>query len=188
MGSLGSLFLQKAHGYDTNATGYALSGLFLAAAVGNPLFGRLSDGGRKRWTAVVLVLSAILVALFPHVSKGWVIPLLLVYGFFFMSSYPMIEAALMESVPDSVRGRIYGMFITVGGLVGQLSHWIVGEIVRRMGDDAHDYRNYFLLYYVLAGMLLLTLLGLPCLQAIRKREHIEPKPGALPKQYVVPAE
>jgi len=188
MGSLGSLFLQKAQGYDPNETGRALSGLFLAAAVGNPLFGKLSDGGRKRWTAIVMILSVVLVALFPHVSRGWVLPLLLVYGFFFMASYPMIEAALMESVPDAVRGRIYGMFITVGGLVGQVSHWIVGDVVRRMGDNAHDYRNYFPLYGVLAGMLLLSLLGLPCLHAIRKREHVELKPGDSPKHYVVTAE
>ncbi|HEX4343122.1 MAG TPA: MFS transporter [Verrucomicrobiae bacterium] len=188
MGSLGSLFLQKAQGYDASYTGKALSGLFLAAAVGNPLFGKLSDGGRKRWTAMVLTISAVLVLIFPRVPKDWAIPVLLVYGFFFMASYPMIEAALMESVPDSVRGRIYGMFITVGGIVGQISHWIVGEIVKRMGDAAHQPENYFPLYGVLAGMLILTLLGLPCLHAIRLREHVKPEHRNALNPYVVPTE
>ncbi len=173
MGTLGSLFLQKARGFDTRAAGFALSGLFLASAIGNPLFGKLSDGGRKRWLATVLTIAAALAVIFPHVPVCWVAPTLLAYGFFFLASYPMVEALLMESVPDAVRGRIYGMFITVGGLVGQISHWLVGRQVKQMGDAAHAVESYFPIYSVIAGLLLLTLLGLPCLHAIRKREHLE---------------
>ena len=173
MGSLGSLFLQKAHGYNTELAGLTLSGLFLASAVSNPLFGSLSDRGRKRWTALVLLVSAVLVAVFPHVPKTWTIPAYLVYGFFFMASYPMVEAAIMQSVPDAVRGRVFGLFITVGGLIGNLSHWIVGNEVKHMGDAAHEPASYFTLYGALAGLLVLSLLGLPCLHAIRKREHLD---------------
>lgn len=175
MGSLGSLFLQQARGYDTRAAGLALSGIFLASAVSNPLFGGLSDGGRKRWTAFLLLVAAVVVAVFPHVPKLWTIPVFLVYGFFFMASYPTVEAALMESVPDAVRGRVFGLFITVGGLIGNLSHWIVGNQVKRMGDAAHEPGSYFALYAALSGLILLSLLGLPCLHAIRKREHLEPE-------------
>ncbi len=181
MGSLGSLFLQQAHGYDARHAGLALSGIFLASAVSNPLFGHLSDRGRKRWTASVLLISALLVLTFPHVPASWTIPLFLTYGFFFMSSYPMVEAALMQSVPDGVRGRVFGLFITVGGLLGNLSHWIVGEAVRRMGHAAHQPASYFTLYGVLAGMILLSLLGLPCLHAIRKRKHLDDGAGAARK-------
>ncbi len=139
----------------------------------NPLFGHLSDRGRKRWASSVLLISAVLVLAFPHVPASWAIPLFLTYGFFFMSSYPMVEAALMQSVPDAVRGRVFGLFITVGGLLGNLSHWIVGEAVRRMGAAAHEPASYFTTYGILAGMILLSLLGLPCLHAIRKREHLD---------------
>jgi MFS family permease len=173
MGSLGSLFLQKARGYDAKLAGLALSGIFLASAVSNPLFGSLSDRGRKRWTALVLSVAAVLVAAFPHMPGTWTIPTFLVYGFFFLSSYPMVEAALMQSVPDAVRGRVFGLFITVGGLIGNLSHWIVGNEVKRMGDTAREPAGYFTLYGALAGLILLSLLGLPCLHAIRKREHLE---------------
>ena len=51
--------------------------------------------GRKRWIALVLALAAATMALFPHMPSGWTIPVLAVYGFFFMASYPMTEAALM---------------------------------------------------------------------------------------------
>jgi len=173
MGSLGSLFLQKAHGYDTKLAGLALSGIFLASAISNPLFGHLSDRGRKRWTALALSTAAVMVAVFPHVSKAWTIPAFLVYGFFFLASYPMVEAAVMQSVPDEVRGRVFGLFITIGGLIGNLSHWIVGNQVKRMGEAAQQPSSYYLLYSILAGLVLLSLLGLPCLHAIRKREHMD---------------
>lgn len=172
MGSLGSLFLQKARGYDAQSAGLALSWIFLPSAISNPLFGHLSDGGRKRWAAFVLLTAVTLVVAFPHVPTRWTIPMFLIYGFFFMSSYPIVEAELMQSVPDAVRGRVFGLFITVGGLIGNLSHWVVGEIVRRMGDAAHEPQSYFVVYAVLGGLVVLSLLGLPCLKAVRKREHI----------------
>jgi MFS transporter, FSR family, fosmidomycin resistance protein len=175
MGSLGSLYLQKAQGYDVGAAGLTLSWIFLPSALSNPLFGHLSDRGRKRWAASVLLAGAALVALFPHAPVRWAIPLFLVYGFFFMSNYPMVEAELMQSVPDAVRGRVFGLFITVGGLLGNLSHWIVGDVVRRMGAAAHEPASYYWLYGVLAGMIVVSLLGLPCLNAIRKREHLNGK-------------
>jgi MFS family permease len=173
MGSLGSLFLQKARSYDAKLAGLALSGIFLASAVSNPLLGSLSDRGRKRWTALVLSGAAVLVAVFPHVPGAWTIPTFLLYGFFFMASYPMVEAALMQSVPDAVRGRVFGLFITVGGLIGNLSHWVMGNEVKRMGEAAHEPGGYFALYGVLAALVALSLLGLPCLHAIRKREHLD---------------
>src|SRR5208282_1840847 len=65
MGSLSSLFLQKVHNYDPKRTGLALSGIFVAATISNPLFGSLSDGGRKRWITLALLVAAVMVALFP---------------------------------------------------------------------------------------------------------------------------
>lgn len=178
MGSLGSLFLQYVHGYDARDAGLALSWIFLPSAVSNPLFGHLSDGGRKRWAAFVLLTAAALVVAFPYAPSRWVIPAFLVYGFFFMSSYPIVEAELMQSVPDAVRGRVFGLFITVGGFVGNASHWIVGELVRGMGDGASDRRNYFLIYALLGVMIVVSLTGLRCLVAVRKREHIAAKGDA----------
>lgn len=173
MGSLGSLFLQKAHGYDPKFTGLALSGIFLASAISNPLFGHLSDSGRSRWTMLVLLVAAVLVVLFPHLPAGGTIPAYLVYGFFFMASYPMVEAALMEAVPDEVRGRVFGLFITVGGLIGNSSHWAVGAWVKSLDERAYTLSAYYPGYAVLAGLLIVSLLGLPCLKAIRKREYLK---------------
>lgn len=173
MGSLGSLFLQQAHGYGIGLTGVVLSCIFLPSAISNPLFGHLSDGGRKRWTASVLLVASVLIAAFPHVPQSWAIPTLLLYGFFFMASYPMVEAMLMESVPDAVRGRVFGLFITIGGLLGNLSHWIAGNAVKRLGKSSTTIEAYFPLYYGLAAFVVISLLGLLGLNTLRNRECLK---------------
>ena len=176
MGTVGSLFLQQAHGFSLRSTGFALSGIFVMSLISNPLFGVLSDRGRLRWTLIVLVIAAAAVAVFPHLPKGALVPGFMIYGFFFMASYPVIEAALMESVPDAVRGRVFGFFITIGGLVGNISHWIVGRWVQHLGPAADTPPGYYSLYATLAFFILASLIGLPCLHAIRKREHLD-QPG-----------
>ena len=177
MGSLTSLFLQRAHGFSPRMTGLALAGIFLASIISNPLFGGLSDRGRIRWTCSVLLLAAGIMAIFPRLPKAGLIPALVIYGFFFLASYPMVEAAIMESVPDAVRGRVFGLFITVGGLVGNMAHWTAGNWVRRLGDGASLPNRYYALYGFLSLLVVLALAGLPCLHAIRKREHLEPTPA-----------
>ncbi|HTD66849.1 MAG TPA: MFS transporter [Candidatus Limnocylindria bacterium] len=172
MGTVGSLFLQKARGFGVQKTGWAISLIFIASAVSNPVFGHFSDRSRLKWAAGLIVISATLIAIFPHVPTPWIIPTLIVYGFFFLASYPIVEAALMESVPDAVRGRVFGLFITIGGLLGNLSHWLVGHWVVSFGSRANDVRPYYSLYGWLAVFLLLSLGGLPCLRAIRKREIV----------------
>ena len=173
MGSLGSLFLQKAQGFTVKEAGAALSVIFLMGIISNPLFGHLSDRGRTRWTAGVMLAAAVVIAAFPHFPRGWLTGALLVYGFFFMGCYPMVEAALMESVPDAVRGRVFGLFITVGGILGNLAHWLAGRWVERLGAAAGDPGRYHGIYLLLAALLVASLPGLLCLREIRKREHLE---------------
>lgn len=172
MGTLTSLFLQKAHAYDTRLAGLALSVLFIVSVVSNPLFGHLSDRGRKRWTAFVSTSAALLMLVFPHLPAGWLVPCLAAYGFFFMSNYPMVEAELMQSVPDAVRGRVFGLFITAGGMVGNLSHWIAGAQVKGMGEAASATSSYFRLYGALSALVIVSLAGLACLHAIRTRKQL----------------
>jgi len=171
MSTVGSLFLQKARGFDVGQTGLTISVLFVASAISNPLFGHFSDRARLRWAATLIIISAGFVVAFPHVPVAWVVPTLLVYGFFFLASYPIVEAALMEAVPNAVRGRVFGLFITIGGLLGNLSHFIVGKWVESFGARKTEVAAYYPLYGWLAVFLLLSLLGLPCLRALRNREQ-----------------
>jgi len=170
MASLGSLFLQKAHAFSVKEVGAALGAMYLLSALSNPVFGHFSDSGRLRWTCGVLLASAGIIAIYPHLSRGGLVPVFLVYGFFLMASYPMVEAALMESVPDAVRGRVFGLFITMGGMVGNLSHALAGRLVEGLGPRAADTHSYFNVYATLSGLMILSLTGLACLHFLRRSE------------------
>ena len=170
MGTLTSLFLSQAHGFSTRATGLALGGMFLSSAISNPFLGALSERRRMRWVCAVLTSAALVVGTFPWVPQGWSVVSLFVYGFFFLSSYPMVEAALMQSVHDSVRGRVFGLFITIGGLCGNLAHWVVGHWVKALGPAAYTVEGYYPLYATLALFVVASMIGLPFLYAIRRTE------------------
>lgn len=190
MGSLGSLFLQNAHGFSVRQTGTALSAIFLASIISNPLFGHLSDRGRKRWAALVHAVAAALIIAFPHVPGGGVTAFFLMfmaYGFFFMASYPIVEAGVMLAVHDSVRGRAFGLWITIGGLIGNLSHWLVGQWVERLGPRAIQPQAYYGLYTGLAVALIVSLIGLSLLERVRRRERLHhPPAGQLPSNALPP--
>jgi FSR family fosmidomycin resistance protein-like MFS transporter len=170
MGSLGSLFLQQARGFTLLQTGAAVSCIFLASAISNPIFGRLSDRARLRWAMSLLLIAASLVATFPFVPAKMSVIALVLYGFFFMASYPIVESAVMESVHKSVRGRAFGFFITIGGVVGNLAHWLMGLWVERLGARAGVVSAYYPIYAALAVFILLSLFGLPLMHKLRKQE------------------
>jgi len=172
-----SLFLQNAHGFTPQSAGLSIGGIFLASAISNPIFGHLSDRGRIRWGTSLLIMAALLINVFPRVPVRSMNIVLLIYGFFFLASYPITEAAVMESVPDSVRGRVFGLFITVGGLVGNLSHWLVGSWIRKLGIGASQAANYLPLYASLSLLVFMSLAGLPFLDALRKRQPLPSHQG-----------
>ena len=184
MGSLGSLFLQNAHSLSTSATGSILSMIFVASAISNPLFGGLSDRGVGRWTGFALGIAAIMVFTFPHYPVKATPLVFAIYGFFFMASYPMVEGALMRSVPHQIRGRVFGVFITIGGILGNVAHWAMGAYVKNLGPASARVESYFTIYSLLSALLVISLLGLPCLRALRRREVAEGDlvPGMLPEK------
>jgi MFS family permease len=172
MATLSSLFLQRAQDFNLWQTGLTLSCIYLASVISNPLFGGLSDRGRTRWTSAVLIVAAILIFIFPHLRDGWLAFALASYGFFFMASYPMVEAALMEAVPDAVRGRVFGLFILIGGLLGNFSHWIIGIWTKNLAH-ANEPAAYFKIYNVLAICVLLAMTGLFGMHHLRRKEGRE---------------
>jgi MFS family permease len=133
----------------------------------------LSDRKRKRWITLVLGLGSVLIIFLPYVSPAWMFPYLLLFGFFFLASFPTIEAALVQSVPDAVRGRVFGFYVMITGTVGALAPWMIGLRMKHIGGAAHKGHSYYGIFAALGGLGLLALAGLPCLHAIRKREHLD---------------
>ncbi|HON07813.1 MAG TPA: MFS transporter [Verrucomicrobiota bacterium] len=173
MTSLTSLYLQNAHSWSSKQTGIALSMISLASAISSPLFGYLSDKNRYSWTVMVLIIASILIFIFPYLRASNYILVLVIYGFFFMASFALIEAALMQSFDDSIRGRIYGVFLTICCFIGNMAHWVVGKWVETLGNSATSPIAYQRFYLILSVFVLISLLGLPLLESIRRRRLSE---------------
>lgn len=175
--SLTSLFLQNTRGFDTRHAGLAVSALCVGSIIGNPLLSSLSDRHRKRWITLVVGVGSLLIIFLPHVPAGWMFPYLFVYGFFFLAAFPIIETALVQSVPDAVRGRVFGFYVMITGVVGALAPWIIGLRMKFIAGTMHEERSYHGLFTALGCLGLLVLAGVPCLHAIRKREHLADAAG-----------
>ncbi|MCC7519756.1 MAG: MFS transporter [Verrucomicrobiae bacterium] len=165
-----SLFLQHARGFDAAATGVLLGGMCLVSLVSNPLFGAMSDRVRLRLAAALIGLAAVAIAFVPWVSRAWLVPLLLFHMFFFMANFPVVEAALMEAVPAKTRGRVFGLFFTICGTIGNSAHWVSGGLVQRLPDQTSQ--AYTPLFFGWAVLMLLSISGLTVLNAIRHRPRL----------------
>ncbi|RME92717.1 MAG: MFS transporter [Verrucomicrobia bacterium] len=164
VGSGAALFLPRAHGFSPAATGAALSLVFLGSIAGNPVFGRMADRRLASGLTMVLLVAGLAAAALPWLPAAVLLPALLVYGFFFMGSYPMTEAAVVRAAPAEGRGRAMGVFIMVGGLLGNLAHWWAGYAIERLGAAGSSpaaYRGFFL---VCGVMIVLSLTSLPWLR------------------------
>ena len=164
MSTLSSLFLQRGRGFDAATTGLALGAMSLMAVISNPLFGGLSDRNRGLWIFIALFTAACIASLMPWLPNAFLIPCLLAYGFFFMASFPMLEAAIMGLVPDAVRGRVVGIFVMIGGTISSFSHWSVGTWLR--SANPADPSRYFQAFTFLAVFIMIAVSVLPCLRLL----------------------
>ncbi|MSR64168.1 MAG: MFS transporter [Verrucomicrobiae bacterium] len=159
-----SLFLQSAQGFGERGTGLVIGVMFLAGMAANPILGARSDGNRFGWARRVVIIAAMAAAIVPWVPRSIIWIALAVYGFCMLASYPIIEAALMESVPDRVRGRVFGVFVTVCGLIGSTGPWVMGHISDLLDERKTSVSAYGPIYLSLAGLILASLIGLPLLK------------------------
>lgn len=169
-----SLFLQRGLGFDAKATGAMLGLMFLTGMLSNPLLGALSDKRRFLACTVTILCTAALAVVIPWASREWIWLALCFYGFFTLANYPITEAALMESVPDVLRGRTFGVFITVGGTIASFAHWAMGKVAdslqhRAAGANtalaAADFAPWYLL---LAGLIAVSVIGISGIRWLRK--------------------
>ncbi|MCX7824264.1 MAG: MFS transporter, partial [Verrucomicrobiae bacterium] len=167
--TLSSLFLQRVHEFNARTTGFYLGLMYLIAMLSNPLLGSMSDRGRFRALGGVVVGAALCAALVPWLPRSWIWVGLCVYGFLILGSFPITEAALMESVPDALRGRAFGMFITVCGVIASLAHWAMGAAADCIGPRALTPASFGPWFALLGALIALGVLGVPAIRWLRGR-------------------
>jgi MFS family permease len=131
---------QMSVGFSEKMAGLLVGLTSITGVVSQPLAGTVSDRfGRRRVLAVALAVSGICVVFFPHMGPFSLFPLALASGFLLLGTVPVVDAAAAEIVPPSMRGRLFGVTLTVGLLIGALSPYVVGILYDATGTYTLSY-------------------------------------------------
>ena len=135
--------------------GAALSTLELAGVIGALAIGPLSDTiGRRKSINISMLISAILVPVFLQVSGWLVIPLLLLLGFFSLSTGTLFLALVQDHFQDH-RATGNGVYL----LISLLSNAVMLVVIGYIGDHS----GLKTAYLISAGA---ALLSIPALKLI----------------------
>jgi MFS family permease len=180
--SLLSIFLQKAHGYSAKNAGFVVGGMTLISIIVNPLAVYLSPGNKRLpGLAIVLILGGLSLLGVPWLAAGWVLPVMCVFQAFQFASYAISDAALLERVAPSVRGRVVGLFLMIAGTFASLSPFAMGFWTDLLGPRAADPVAYFPIFATLCGMMILASIS------PRLFNHLNdpPEPSPIPSSSAV---
>jgi MFS family permease len=153
-GSLISIYLQKAHGYDTRQAGWVVGAMMLVSITASPLAVWFSPRHwRLRAMILLLVTGGILLTIVPHISLRWTLPMLCVFQIFHLGSYAVSEAAMLERVSPAVRGRVIGLFLTLAGTFAATSPWIMGFWTDLLKERAFRPSGYYPVFGILGALM-----------------------------------
>ena len=164
-----TVFFEHVHDFTEEQTGRYFGLMSLTALIANPLFGAWSDRRRIPVAVGLLVCAGLGAAAIPWADGPFMLVPLIALEFFLLASFPVVEAALAESVPDRMRGRIQGLFTTVSGLIGGTSPYAMGWITDALGRRVSDQAAYRVPFLVLGSCVAASSLGLLVLRAFRRR-------------------
>ena len=134
-------------GFSKQAAGSLIGFMNLTGIVAQPLMGGISDRvSRRRLIAGALLVAGAAIALFPHLGGTLIFVAALVAGFMVLGAIPPLDAAAAQTIPPAYRGRVFGLMVTLGFLMGGLSPTVTGIIV----DASGDYRICYLMLGVSA--------------------------------------
>ena len=95
----------------------------------NYLMGRLSDSyGRKRSLVIIFSLLAVCFFLLYLGSRTFLIPILILMGFFINSFAGVVNAYLGDFIPAKILGRAFGIIFTFSICFSSLAPYVIGVI------------------------------------------------------------
>ena len=139
------------------AGGISLAVLQLSGAGGTFLAGSLSDYfGRRTVLLVAAIANPLLMILFAASSGFWLIPILILMGFFLFASQPVL-LALVQGLSEDHPGFINGIYFGVSFIISSVAAMIIGLLADFFGMDQ---------VYVIAAIL--SLGAIPCVWALAR--------------------
>ena len=150
-------YMVEAKGFSLVQADYFLTATVLGSLVGSFLSGKMADRLMPLAVIQIMVFAVIPVILFLTVATGpaELVALLVLFGLCNSGVYPPQAAYLAELTPVNVRGRTYGLILSLLGLVGATAPGLVGLIADKVGLSLAFCLGVFPL--LLAGFLLFIL-------------------------------
>ena len=148
--------------FTERTAGILIGVMNITGIISQPLAGTLSDRiGRRSVIGVALIVSGVSVCTFPFLDGTTIFFAAIVTGFVLLGTVPVIDAAAAEVVPPSIRGRLFGVIMTLGIMFGAVSPYCVGLI--------HDAAGGYVAAYLILGAS--GLAGAAMVRAIPKRRQ-----------------
>jgi FSR family fosmidomycin resistance protein-like MFS transporter len=136
--------------------GLSLSVFELAGAAGTFLAGNLSDRlGRTNTLLIITILTPLLMLLFIFSTGFWVFPILLLMGFFMLSSGPVVLALVMDRATEH-QTFMNGIYMTITFLSDSLTALMIGLMGDWVGLISTYKISAFLAFLAIPFVLLLT--------------------------------
>lgn len=175
--SLTSIYLLRALGRDAASVGFTVGVMMLIGVVVNPLATWISPGKKRLpMLAGSLLLCGSVIWAIPWLEARWIVPVLCLFQAFHLASYAMSDAAMLERVAPSRRGRVAGLFLNVAGTAASASPWLMGLWTDSFGQRATVSSSYFLPYLVIALMMAIATLSIPLIAQLGEAHDGEIRP------------
>jgi MFS family permease len=165
--SLASIYLQKAHSYTVKQAGFVVGGMMLLSFFVNPLAVYLSPGKRRIPTLIlILIAGGLIVATTTLWPVYFVLPVLCAFQTLQLGSYAVSDAAILERVHASHRGRVVGLFLTIAGTFSGLAPWAMGFWTDALHHRGTQPSAYTPIFAVLGAMMLVSSLCAPLINEL----------------------
>jgi MFS family permease len=165
--SLIGIFLQKARGMDARETGRFVGVMMLGSMIVNPLLVYFSPHRRRLPVLVALLIgSGIMLVAIPFTPLVVTLVALAIFEALHLGCYAVGDAAMLERVPDQLRGRLTGMFLALAGTVASLGPWVVGFFSDRLGAHGTEPHAYVPLFACNGALLLVAVSSIPIISRL----------------------
>lgn len=182
--SLVGIYLLKAQHMNAAAAGFIVGLMMLIGVVANPMAVWISPGRlRLPMLAGVMMIAGVVISTIPFVSSMWLLPVLCGYQACQLGCYAMSDAAMLERVPASLRGRVVGLYLMIAGTAAASSPWIMGFWTDAFGARASQPPAYVGPFVLLGATMWFAVLSMPLIAKLGPVQDgaIEPMAEILPR-------
>jgi MFS family permease len=136
----------------TVSLGYVLTSMFIAAIIGQPIFGILADRYDKRYVmALSSIGTAVSISLYLVTSGALGIVFLIIFGFFTFSAFPLLFALISEYVSRGGSSMANAFVWGFGNQAGMaLGPFFVGILI------FNTYSHLAFMFYIMAILVVVS--------------------------------